>query len=117
VLRKNAARPKRGPLFHQLKQEVFSLLTDCDQVLDVDHQFAMVQIRSGPLAHGSELSGPRRDQLSLQNQPALVAAIDDGDLQHVLSRTVPIKAKHMPNSHGRNSMIVQWGENLAVLES
>jgi hypothetical protein len=67
---------------HQLKQCVFAFLAYHRYVLQVVDKLAVLKIGSGLFARGPQLSDPRSEKLTLQNQTALTAALDNGDLQH-----------------------------------
>lgn len=65
---------------HQLNHDVLALWANCSHI-HLDDEFAALQLHLGPCALGPKLGAPRRDQLAFQNQPALAAVLDNGDLQ------------------------------------
>jgi len=82
MFREHAAATKFDSFIQQLKENVFSLLAYGRYIFHVDKEFATIEIRPGLIARGPQFSGPRRDQLALQNQSELVRTVDTGDHQH-----------------------------------
>jgi len=85
VFREDATAPDLHSLLHQLNKDVFACLADRRQVLQVDDEFAAVQIRVGHFVRDLQLVGPRADKLALKHQPALISRFDSRDFQHASS--------------------------------
>jgi len=79
---KHTTASESDALLHQFQKQVFSLLADRRYVFQFDDEFTAVKSRSGPIAGGFQLIAPRRDDLALYHQPALLPSFDNGDLQH-----------------------------------
>jgi hypothetical protein len=93
VFREYTAATKFDSCLHQLKQNVLTFLTNGGYVLHIDKQASRRPICPRHFARGSEFCCPRANELAFHDQPALVGAIYDGDLQHALT----VKATRVPN--------------------
>jgi hypothetical protein len=82
LIRKHTTASASDPMLHQFQKQVFSLLANRRYVFQIDDEFTAVKSRSGPFARGSQLIGPRRDELALYHQAALLPSFDNGDFQH-----------------------------------
>jgi hypothetical protein len=67
---------------HQLQQYCFALWTDSRQASQIDNQFAVLKICSRSLVGTPEFSGPRIDELALNDYSALALVFDNCDFQH-----------------------------------
>jgi hypothetical protein len=82
LLREHTPTAEFNPFAHQLKQHVFAFLVNCSYVLQIDNESAAVKVCSRFLVRSPEFRRPRPDDLALQNQAALSAAVKERDLQH-----------------------------------
>ena len=74
---------KLGPLFHQIKNRVFSLAADNGQAAQIDYQRASVQVQLRIPPSSTKLIYPRINELSFHHQPAFKPRVDDRNSEHV----------------------------------
>jgi hypothetical protein len=73
---------------HQLQEYVFSVFGDGNEALQINHEFATIQVCCCLPPHAPQQGGPWADELALDHQPVLNRGVENGDFQHrfVLTR-------------------------------
>ena len=82
VFREHTAAAKFDSLLDQFKQHVLGFLTDCRDLPYIDNECATEKVCIRLFAGSPQLCRPGPNQLALQNQPSLIVAFNDLDLQH-----------------------------------
>jgi hypothetical protein len=104
VSSKNASTGKLRALLHEVDNRIFSFPADDGQVAQIDYQFASFQITHCTSASGTKLSYPRVAELSLHHQPPLGLCVDDGNPEHIGSRSNQKSATRLPNPQTRKML-------------
>jgi hypothetical protein len=107
MFRKHAFAAKFVSFVYQLKNDVLALLADGRHVVHLDNELAAMKVYSCLFARTSQFGCPGSNELSFHNQPTLLGAIDQRNLQHSFFLLLADKARRTPNPQNRKSLNCQ----------
>jgi hypothetical protein len=82
VPRQNAVASELRAIFHQFEQRVFAVRADDRDVCKVNNQLATSELFSSASPGTFYFRCPGRNQLALQNEPALAMSLNNRNLEH-----------------------------------